>query len=89
MSWLTDFTGIGALISSVAAVIGALHARRAAKEVTPNHGSSLKDIVNLVDDKVDSLAHQLGEVKKDAATIHEDTLARLRQIEREVRNNDK
>lgn len=84
-----DFAGIGTFISGLAAIISAFYAARAAKEVRPNHGSSLKDIVNLVDDKVDSLAHQLGEVKKDAATIHEDTLTRLRHIEREVRNNDK
>ena len=81
MTWLTDFTGLGALISSIAAVIGAIHARRAASEVTPNHGGSLKDLVTAIDDKVDSLGHQVGEIRRDADTTHRDMMHRLRRLE--------
>lgn len=88
MAWL-DPTALGTFISGLAALFSAFYAKRAAREVRPNHGSSLKDIVKLVDDKVDSLAHQLGEVKKDAAITHEDTLTRLRHIEREIRRGDR
>lgn len=81
MTWLTDLTGLGALISSIAAVIGAVHARRAASEVTPNHGSSLKDLVTMIDDKVDSLGHQIGEIRRDADSTHRDLQHRIRRLE--------
>lgn len=88
MGWFEP-EGLGTFISGLAAIISAFYASRAAKEVKPNHGSSLKDIVNLIDDKVDSLAHQLGEVKKDASVTHEDILHRLRHIERSISKRDK
>lgn len=80
-AWVPDLTGLGTLISSVAAIISAVHAKRASREVTPNHGSSLKDLVRAIDDKVDSLGHQVGEIRRDADTTHRDMMHRLRRLE--------
>ena len=81
MQWIPDLTGLGTLISSIAAIISAIHAKRASREVTPNHGGSLKDLVTMIDDKVDSLGHQVGEIRRDADTTHRDLMARLHRLE--------
>ena len=51
-------------------------------ELTPNHGSSVKDQLALVLDLVRSQGHQLGEIRDDARAIHEDHAARIRALER-------
>lgn len=65
-------------------------------EMAPNSGTSLKDAVNrieslvnqqrevvkLIDDKVDSVGHQVGEIKRDALAAHQRYDAELSEIRR-------
>lgn len=80
-AYLTDFTGIAALISAIAAIIGARKSAHTNKEMKPDHGESLKDIVHSIDDKVDMLGHQIGEIRREEAITHEDMLERIRRLE--------
>ncbi len=60
--FLNDLTGLGTLISGIAALIAAIYAKSAAKEMKPNHGSSMRDTVNMIDDRVKALGHRQGEL---------------------------
>ena len=79
-SWLTDLQGIGAILSGIAAIIAAFYARSASKEMKPDHGTSLRDIVNIMDDRIKSLGHRQGELHDDLQSLMtdaRDTPARL------------
>lgn len=60
--WLFDLQGIGAVISGIAALIAAFYAKSAAKEMKPNHGSSMRDLLDVMDDRIKSLGHRQGEL---------------------------
>ena len=68
---LGGFAGLAALIGNF------IQLRSVHKEVTPNHGSSMNDAVHRIEKMVDSLGHQIGEVRRDAATMHDMIGARL------------
>lgn len=97
--WWQDLGGLATLITAIGGATAAVRASKTAeatrqrvrKEMTPNHGSSLRDavdrierkvdqhteIIHLIDDKVDSVGHQIGEVKSDERAAHE-------RIDREI-----
>lgn len=66
---LNDLTGLGTLISGIAALIAAVYAKAAAKEMKPNHGSSLRDTVNMVNDRLKALGHRQGELHDQIQNI--------------------
>lgn len=59
---LSDLTGLGAVLSGIAALIAAIYAKSAAKEMKPNHGSSMRDTVNMIYDRVKALGHRQSEL---------------------------
>lgn len=80
--WLTDFNGIAAIIAAIASMISAVRAGKAADQLKPDHGNSVKDVVEQIDDKVSSVGHQVGEIRADATVWHSDFANRIRQLER-------
>lgn len=40
-------------------------------EFMPNHGSSFKDALTRIEKDISSLGHQVGEIRRDAATTHD------------------
>lgn len=86
-AWVTDFTGLAALISSVAAVISAMKAGAAAKELRPDSGNSTKDLISTIDSKVNSIGKQVGEIRSDAVVWHSDLASRIRTLERRSRQD--
>lgn len=73
---------IGALVAAVTAAGKARNAERNTaklanttndirKEVSPNHGSSMKDSLVRIEKLADGLGHQIGEIRRDAAVTHE------------------
>lgn len=90
-------TALGGAIAAVRAARSSEATRLKLKhEMAPNSGSSLKDAVNrieatvnqqrevikLIDDKVDSVGHQVGEIKRDALAAHQRYDAELADIRR-------
>ena len=71
-AWIPDLQGIGAILSGIAAIIAAIYARSASKEMKPDHGTSLRDIVNMMDDRVKSLGHRQGELHDDIQSLMTD-----------------
>ena len=51
-AWITDLQGIGAILSGIAAIIAAIYARSASKEMKPDHGSSMRDAITMMDDRL-------------------------------------
>lgn len=68
-AWITDLQGIGALISGIAALIAAIYARSASKEMKPDHGASMRDAIDMLDDRVKGLGHRQGELHDDIQNI--------------------
>lgn len=88
-AWLFDLQGVGAVISGIAALIAAFYAKSAAKEMKPNHGSSMRDTINMIDDRVKSLGHRQGELHDEIQNLvdrsqseHERIWKTLDRIER-------
>ena len=89
--------GIGLLVGIVVAVLIGIRkvaveleavrklTSATAAEVSPNHGSSMKDQLSTLTDQVHSIGHQIGEIRDDARIIHEDHAARLRRLETQRR----
>lgn len=91
----TLLTAIAAVIGAVGALINAAKMNSVKKEVSHNHGSSMKDAVIRIEERqkslirankalskeVSSLGHQIGEIRTDANVAHEDYAARLRRLE--------
>lgn len=71
-TWLTDLQGIGAILSGIGAIIAAIYAKSAAKEMKPNHGSSMRDAINMIDDRIKSLGHRQGELHDDIQSLMAD-----------------
>lgn len=61
-TFLTDLTGLGAVLSGIAALIAAVYAKTAAKEMKPNHGSSMRDLLDSMNDRIKSIGHRQGEL---------------------------
>lgn len=92
-------TGLAGLVAALATLIGtvvnAVRVDRVQKEVSHNHGSSLKDAVTRIEERqkglikngelmakeISSLGHQIGEIRESANVVHEDYAARLRRLE--------
>lgn len=70
-TWLFDLQGIGAVLSGIAALIAAIYARAASKEMKPNHGSSMRDAINMIDDRVKALGHRQGELHDQIQNLYE------------------
>lgn len=71
-AWITDLQGIGAVLSGIAAIIAAIYARSASKEMKPDHGSSMRDIINMMDDRMKILGHRQGELHDDLQSLVQD-----------------
>ena len=71
-SWLTDLQGIGAILSGIAAIIAAIYARSASKEMKPDHGTSMRDLIDVMDDRIKSLGHRQGELHDDIQSFMQD-----------------
>lgn len=80
-AWVTDFTGLAALISAISAALAARNSSKTKRELTPNHGSSTRDLITQIDSKVNSLGHQVGEIRTDANLWHTDLSERIRRLE--------
>lgn len=79
-AWIPDLQGIGAILSGIAAIIAAVYARSASKEMKPDHGSSMRDAITMMDDRIKSLGHRQGELHDDIQSLMtdaRDTHARL------------
>lgn len=67
-------TGLGSFVASIVSArrAGAAKdsAEHAATEVSPNHGSSLKDQISRIEAMVRSQGHQIGEIRRDSAITH-------------------
>lgn len=86
-AWLDSLSEFGSLFSGAAAVYAAVYARRAHREVTPNHGSSMRDLIGQMDDRIKVLGHRQGEIHDRIDNLHEDinhNLARLEKIDDQV-----
>lgn len=93
---------LGSLIAGIGTFVAALGAwrksKKAASELSPNHGSSLKDSVSRIENSLAQLAsmvqaqgsmqrsqgHQIGEIRRDAAQTHELLSDGLREVQRRV-----
>lgn len=90
---------LAALVTALAALAGVLAQlrRQGGKishihaQVTPNHGSSLLDVVTRLehgqrhqDNAIASLGHQLGELHASSIQIHQDHADRLRNLEKRL-----
>lgn len=75
-------TSIGALIASLSAARKARQANENTRaltqatnvikdEVSPNHGSSMKDSLMRIERQLNSQGHQIGEIRKDSAIVHD------------------
>ena len=84
-AWLTDFQGIAAVISAVAALIAARNANKAKQELKPNHGSSTRDVINRVDRNIRSLEDQINDIRRSSNIMHDDLLTRLHDLEATAR----
>ncbi|WP_295028508.1 flagellar motor protein [uncultured Mobiluncus sp.] len=71
-TWLTDLQGIGAILSGIAAIIAAVYARSASKEMKPDHGTSMRDLIDVMDDRIKSLGHRQGELHDDIQSFMQD-----------------
>lgn len=71
-TWLTDLQGIGAILSGIAAIIAAVYARSASKEMKPDHGSSMRDAITMMDDRIKMLGHRQGELHDDLQSLVQD-----------------
>lgn len=74
---MLDFDGIAAIIAAVASLLAAQKAKSASDtsrmvsaEMRPNHGSSLRDQINLIRDTLKSHGKQLGEIRDDSRQVH-------------------
>lgn len=90
--WWQDFAGIAALITAIASIpgtIAAIHLKKTrdeiGKEFQPNHGSSLVDKINLLNDSVKSVGHQVGEIRRDMAREHEAINHTLERHDKEIK----
>ncbi|OKL49289.1 hypothetical protein [Boudabousia marimammalium] len=89
-------SGVGMFLSAVAVVLSNRAANNSNKAVNqlgtvtasiePNHGSSVKDSLNRIEDMQRAQGHQIGEIRRDLANhissqggINEDHAARLRK----------
>ena len=91
-----------ALISAVAALVAATASWRTGgkvrRELSANHGSSMKDALARIESRQAAIAqvqhsyeelsrsmgHQIGEIRDDAREIHADHSARIRNLERRL-----
>lgn len=78
---LTDLTGLGTLISGIAAVIAAVKATKTARQFQPNHGSSMREILRSLQREVAGLGHQVGEIRREMDRDHRDYNERLHDLE--------
>lgn len=91
---VNDLAGLSMLITAVAGVPAALVAARNSgktrkkirHELNPNHGSSIRDQIDLLVKMVSSQGHQIGEIRRDAASIHDRHDRQLERIEKRLDN---
>ncbi|EFM46478.1 flagellar motor protein [Mobiluncus mulieris] len=71
-TFLTDLTGLGAVLSGIAALIAAIYAKTAAKEMKPNHGSSMRDLMDSMNDRIKAMGYRQGELHDHVQNALED-----------------
>lgn len=79
MYFLHDLAGLSMLITAIAGVPAAIMAarnsgktrRKIRHELNPNHGSSMRDQVDLVVKLVGAIGHQVGEFKQESRETHQ------------------
>lgn len=70
---LSDLTGLGAVLSGIAAIIAAFYAKTTAREMKPNHGSSIRDLLDSMNDRIKSIGYRQGELHDQVQNIVDDT----------------
>lgn len=88
---------IGAILSGIAALLAAIATFRAGKArasvdsvvetLNPERGRSLTESLKLVDDKVDMLAHAVGDYQRENSAALTDIRLRLTNLESRYRAN--
>lgn len=93
---VNDFIAALALLTgAVGAIVNGIRINGVRKEVSHNHGSSMKDAITRIERNqtglmksnellvkdVSSLGHQIGELRESANVVHADYAARLRRLE--------
>lgn len=82
---IANFSAVGGLVGlgSLVASVGAWRkSSSAAKELTPNHGSSVSDRIDLVLELQRSQGHQIGEIRADVRSNFDQIHDRVTQLER-------
>ncbi|MPN20547.1 hypothetical protein SDC9_167926 [bioreactor metagenome] len=82
---IAGFSAVGGLVGlgSLVAALGAWRkSASAARELQPNHGSSISDRIDLVVDMTRSLGHQVGEIRADLRASTDQLHDRVKELER-------
>lgn len=94
LAWWQDLAGMAALITAIASLPGTIAAWHASKtraafhqEMNPDHGESLKDKMNTLNDSVASVGHQVGEIRRDMHREHEHINHTLERHDKEIKEN--